>query len=262
MNFEFKERYDFNDLVKIMRCLRQPGGCPWDIEQTHESIRQNFIEETYEAIEAIDNKDMVLLREELGDVLLQVVFHAQIEEEKGTFDINDVANDVCQKLIIRHPHVFGTVEANTTDKVLDNWDKIKMSTKSQKTQSESMDSVARTLPSLMRASKIQNKAAKVGFDFENMDDAMAKVREELDEVKEAYASGDEQARVEEVGDLLFSAVNVARLAGVDSEKSLYDACEKFISRFTKMEKLAAARGKELKALGLTELDSLWNEVKK
>lgn len=262
MDFEFKEKYDFDDLVKVMKCLRQPGGCPWDIEQTHESIRQNFIEETYEAIEAIDNKDMALLREELGDVLLQVVFHAQIEEEKGTFNINDVANDVCQKLIIRHPHVFGSVEANTTDKVLDNWDKIKMNTKSQKTQSEAMDSVARTLPSLMRAAKIQHKAAKVGFDFKNLNDAAAKVCEELDEVKQAYESGDENDRTEEAGDLLFAAVNVARLAGVDSEKSLYYACEKFITRFKKMEELSAQQGKELKELELAELDFLWNEAKK
>lgn len=259
MDFEFKEKYDFDDLLKIMKCLRSPGGCPWDIEQTHESIRQNFIEETYEVIEAIDNKDADLLKEELGDVLLQVVFHSQIEEEKGTFDINDVANDICQKLIIRHPHVFGTVQADTTDKVLDNWDKIKMNTKSQKMQSQAMDSVARSLPSLMRASKVQHKAAKVGFDFENVDDALVKVDEELDEVRCAKNSAQLE---EEFGDLLFAVVNAARLAGVDSEKALYNANEKFIARFTKMEQLANKQGKELKDMSLTELDSLWNEAKK
>ena len=194
MNFKFKEKYDFDDLVEIVRCLRMPDGCPWDKVQTHKSIRQDFIEETYEVIEAIDNEDTALLREELGDVLLQVVFHTQIEREKQTFDIHDVANDICQKLIIRHPHVFGTVQADTTEKVLDNWDKIKMQTKSQSRLSESMDSIARSLPSLMRASKIQKKAAKIGFDFENIDDAADKVCEELAEVKEAVRSGNEEAK--------------------------------------------------------------------
>lgn len=261
MDFEFKDRYDFDDLVEIVRCLRLPDGCPWDKVQTHKSIRQDFIEETYEVIEAIDNEDTELLREELGDVLLQVVFHAQIEREKAVFDINDVANDICRKLIVRHPHVFGDVNADTTDKVLDNWDKIKMQTKAQSTQSESMDSIARSLPSLMRAAKLQKKAAKVGFDFDNLDAAAEKVTEELAEVKAAVSSGDENAKADEIGDLLFSVVNVARFAGVDSEKALYDACEKFLSRFTAMEKSAAAKGMELKDLSLSELDSLWNEAK-
>lgn len=261
MDFEFKEKYDFDDLVEVVRCLRLPDGCPWDREQTHKSIRQDFIEETYEVIEAIDNGDAELLREELGDVLLQVVFHAQIEREKGVFDINDVANDICKKMIIRHPHVFGDVNADTTEKVLDNWDKIKMQTKSQSTQSESMDSIARSLPSLIRASKMQKKAAKVGFDFECFDDAAAKVVEELSEVREAIESGDENAKAEEIGDLLFSVVNVARFVGVDGEKALYDACEKFLSRFTAMEKSAGENGVELQDLSLSELDSLWEKAK-
>ena len=151
MDFQFKDRYSFDDLVEVVRCLRLPDGCPWDKEQTHKSIRQDFIEETYEVIEAIDNDDAEGLREELGDVLLQVVFHAQIEREKGVFNIDDVANDVCQKMIVRHPHVFGEVKADTTEKVLDNWDKIKMQTKEQTTQSEAMDSIARSLPALVRA---------------------------------------------------------------------------------------------------------------
>lgn len=261
MDFTFKDKYDFNDLVEIVRCLRLPDGCPWDKEQTHKSIRQDFIEETYEVIEAIDNEDTALLKEELGDVMLQVVFHTQIEREKGTFDINDVANDICQKMIIRHPHVFGEVKAETTDKVLDNWDKIKMRTKSQKTQSESMDSIARSLPSLIRAAKMQKKAAKVGFDFESLEDAANKVIEELSEVRSACADDSETDRAEEIGDLLFSVVNVSRLAGVDSEKALYDACEKFLARFTAMEKLSNAKGVQMNDLSLSELDSLWNEVK-
>lgn len=261
MDFKFKERYDFYDLVELVKCLRSPDGCPWDKEQTHKSIRQDFIEETYEVIEAIDNEDTALLKEELGDVMLQVVFHTQIEREKGVFDINDVANDICQKMIIRHPHVFGEVSADTTDKVLDNWDKIKMKTKEQKTQSESMDSIARSLPSLIRASKMQKKAAKVGFDFESLDDAADKVAEELAEVRTACSDGDENERAEEIGDLLFSVVNLSRFAGIDSEKALYDACEKFLARFTSMEKSANANGKQLNDLSLSELDSLWNEAK-
>lgn len=262
MDFEFKEKYTFDDLVYVVKCLRQPDGCPWDREQTHKSIRQDFIEETYEVIEAIDNDDEAGLREELGDVLLQVVFHTQIETERGTFNIDDVANDVCQKMIVRHPHVFGTVKADTTEKVLDNWEKIKMQTKSQTTQSEAIDSIARSLPSLMRAKKIQKKAAKVGFDFACLEDAAAKVSEELEEVKSACKNGSEADKSEEIGDLLFSVVNVARFAGVDSEKALYDACDKFIERFKKMESAAAEQGSELQDLSISELDSLWNEAKK
>lgn len=168
MNFTEKENYNFNDLVEIVKILRAPDGCPWDREQTHKSIRSNFIEETYEAVEAIDTDDLDLLKEELGDVLLQVALHAEIESEQGTFDINDVCDGICKKLIIRHPHVFGDVNADTTEQVLKNWDAIKMKTKSQKTQTQAILSVSKALPSLMRSTKIQQKAAKVGFDWENV----------------------------------------------------------------------------------------------
>ena len=261
MDFQFKDKYNFDDLVEIVRCLRLPDGCPWDKVQTHKTIRQDLIEETYEVVEAIDNDDPEGLREELGDVLLQVVFHTQIEREKGVFDIDDVANDVCQKMITRHPHVFGEVKADTVGKVLDNWDKIKMETKEQKSQSEAMDSIARSLPSLMRAQKIQKKAAKVGFDFANADDAAVKVSEELAELLEATKSGDESAVAEEAGDLLFAAVNTVRLAGVNSEKALYDACEKFLSRFKEVEKGIAAQGKTFEECSISELDDLWNQAK-
>ena len=163
MNFTEKENYNFNDLVEIVKILRAPDGCPWDREQTHKSIRSNFIEETYEAVEAIDTDDLDLLKEELGDVLLQVALHAEIESEQGTFDINDVCDGICKKLIIRHPHVFGDVNADTTEQVLKNWDAIKMKTKSQKTQTQAILSVSKALPSLMRSTKIQQKAAKVGL---------------------------------------------------------------------------------------------------
>lgn len=261
MDFQFKDKYNFDDLVEIVRCLRLPDGCPWDKVQTHKSIRQDLIEETYEVVEAIDSDSAEGLREELGDVLLQVVFHAQIERENGAFDINDVANDVCQKMIVRHPHVFGEVKADTVGKVLDNWDKIKMQTHEQTTQTEAMDSIARSLPSLMRAHKIQKKAAKVGFDFPNVDDAADKVTEELAEFKEAVAKGNEADIAEEAGDLLFAAVNAVRLAGVNSEKALYDANEKFLARFAAVEERLTAEGKKFEDCSLKELDSIWDQVK-
>ena len=165
IDFKQKEKYDINDLIEIMRSLRAPGGCPWDAEQTHESIRKNLIEETYEVVEAIDKKDSGMLLEELGDLLMQVVFHAQMEDEKGVFNFDDVADGVCKKLIERHPHVFGEVEVSGVDDVLDNWDAIKRRKKGQKKGSEPMLSVPRELPALMRAAKIQQKASAVGFDW-------------------------------------------------------------------------------------------------
>ncbi len=262
MKYKEKENYDFNDLVEIVKILRSPGGCPWDREQTHKSIRQNFIEETYEAVEAIDTDDLDLLKEELGDVLLQVALHSEIESEKGTFNINDVCDGICKKLIIRHPHVFGDVTAETTDVVLKNWDAIKMRTKSQKTQTQAILSVSKALPSLMRSTKIQQKAAKVGFDWESTDGAFEKLIEECDELKAAIESGDAANQREELGDVLFSVVNVARFLNIDSEHALYDACDKFTDRFSSVERLCAERGIDMKTAPITLLDSLWDEVKK
>lgn len=204
-----KNEHRISDLVDIMRILRSEGGCPWDIEQTHESIRKNLIEETYEVVEAIDNKDMALMREELGDLLLQVVFHARIAEENGHFNFNDVCNDICKKLIIRHPHIFSDVEADTSEKVLDNWDKIKMQEKKQKTPIESMDSVSRALPSLMRAEKLASKAAKAGLDKTTLE--------------------------EKVGQLLLLTASICKECDIDGEKALYDACEKMIDDKKKEE---------------------------
>ncbi|MBQ6626639.1 MAG: nucleoside triphosphate pyrophosphohydrolase [Ruminococcus sp.] len=261
MDFIRKSKYDFNDLVEIMRILRSPDGCPWDRVQTHESIRQNFIEETYEAIEAIDTNDVELMREELGDVMMQVVFHALMEEENGNFDMNDVCDEVCKKLIVRHPHVFADTVADTADEVLTNWDKIKMETKSQKSQSEVLSSVSKALPALMYSQKVQHKAAKVGFDFEKTDDTLMKVEEELSELKTAIENNDEENMSEELGDLLFSVVNVARFIKVDSEKALYDATLKFTNRFAKVEKLCKERNIDMATASLSTLDSLWDEVK-
>ena len=261
MNFERKSKYDFYDLVEIMKILRSPDGCPWDRVQTHESIRADFIEETYEAIEAIDTKDTALLREELGDVMLQVVFHSTIEQENGGFDINDVCDEVCKKLIIRHPHVFADTIADTPDEVLKNWDIIKMQTKSQKSQSEVLGSVSKALPALMYSQKIQKKAAKVGFDFEKTEDALSKVSEELAELKTAIDNNDAENMSEELGDLLFSVVNVARFIKVDSEKALYDATLKFTDRFGKVEALCVDKGIDMTTAPMSVLDSLWDEVK-
>lgn len=262
MSFTKKERYDFNDLVEIMKFLRAPDGCPWDRVQTHESIRSNLIEETYEVIEAIDTKDNELMKEELGDVLLQVVFHSEMAEEDGAFNIDDVIHDVCHKLVIRHPHVFGDVKADNSEEALASWNDVKMKTKSQKKQSEAMLSVSRALPSLMRATKIQQKAAKVGFDWADVSGAMDKVDEEYCELKEAVNNGSEAEMAEELGDLLFSVVNVSRFIGVDSEKALYDACDKFTERFQEVEKLCEERNIDMESATVCELDSLWEEVKK
>lgn len=261
MDFQQKPNYGFDDLIEIMKILRAPGGCPWDREQTHKSIRQNFIEETYEAIEAIDTEDRELLKEELGDVLLQVVFHSEMESEKGSFDINDVCDGICKKLIVRHPHIFADVKADTADEVLKNWDNIKMKTKSQKTQSDAMDSVSKSLPSLMRSEKLQKKAAKVGFDWPDVNGALQKVEEETQELKQAIENQDKENMAEELGDLLFSVVNVSRFIKVDSEEALYYACDKFTKRFRKVENLAKERNVSIESASLSQLDSLWDEVK-
>ena len=261
-NFKFKNRYDVNDLIDIVEILRSPGGCPWDREQDHKSIRRDFLEETYEVIEAINKDDKDLLLEELGDVLLQVVFHTQIEREKGTFELSDVADGISKKMIERHPHVFGDVNAETSEQVLENWDVIKKRTKQQKTQTESMLSIPREFPALMRADKVQKKASKVGFDWDSVDGAFDKVSEELEELKSAYSEGNQDNIREELGDLLFSVVNVSRFVKVDSEEALTNSTDKFIDRFSKVEKMANEQGMDMKNTDLSELDKLWDLAKK
>ena len=260
-NFQFKDKYDCNDLINIVRVLRAPGGCPWDAEQTHESIRKDFIEETYEVIEAINKKDPAMLREELGDVLLQVVFHTLIETEKGVFTFDDVTDEICKKLIIRHPHVFGDVNVSSTEEVLTNWDAIKMQTKKQKTVTETMLSVPRELPALMRAAKVQKKASKIGFDWPDINGALMKVREETAEFEEALGKKDPEEIKDELGDLLFAVVNASRFACVDSEEALTGATDKFLSRFAIVEKLAEQEGTDINTAGLEKLDELWDKAK-
>ena len=258
--FPIKEKYDFDDLCAVMKILRGEGGCPWDREQTHESIRKNFIEETYEVAEAIDTKDRKLLCEELGDVLLQVVFHAQMEKEKGVFDMDDVADGICKKLIFRHPHIFGDVKVGSTDEILSNWDDLKRKEKKQETDTSTLESVSKSLPSLIRAQKLQKKAAKVGFDWPDVSGALDKVEEELAEVRAAIG-GDGDVE-EEIGDLIFAVTNVSRFVKVDSERAAEKTCNKFVRRFADMEQQAKTQGKQLSELTLEEMDALWDEAKK
>lgn len=256
-----KENYKFYDLVELMKILRSENGCPWDREQTHESIKRYLIEETYEVLEAIDKGDKSLLCEELGDLLLQIVFHARIAEENKDFDIDDVITGVSRKMYSRHTHVFGEDKAETADDVLQNWDKIKRNEKKIKTYSDEMKSIAANLPALMRSYKIQQKAAKVGFDWEKVEDAVDKVYEELEELKGARESKDKTKIEEELGDLLFAVVNVSRFLDVHPELALTNTSEKFIKRFQYIEENATKVRKKLEEMSLEEMDDLWNKAK-
>lgn len=260
MDFTFKKRYNIEDMLEIMRILRSENGCPWDREQDHHSIRKDFIEEVYEAVEAIDLEDTALLREELGDVLLQVVFHSRIEEEKGSFNFDDVVNEVCQKLVIRHPHVFGDVSVKNSDDVLKNWNNIKQETKGQETYTETLESVCSALPALMRAQKLGQRAKRAGLDFADTVSALDALESEIAELKAAIA---ENSNVEEeIGDVLFSAVNVSRLCGYDAEEALTRSSDKFIDRFRKTEELTRFDGTDMKSLNIDELDAYWQKAKK
>lgn len=262
VEFDFKPKYDVNDLLSIMKILRSENGCPWDREQDHKSIRNNFIEETYEAVEAIDTDDSELLLEELGDVLLQVVFHSQIENEQGGFDFSDVADGICKKLIVRHPHVFGDLSVNNSDDVLQNWEKIKNAKKGHKKTSENLLGVSVALPALMRSAKVQQRASNGGFDWDDIKGPFDKIDEEIEELKEAVDSKNHEAIEDELGDLLFSAVNLSRFVKVNPEEALTASCNKFIDRFIKVEKLAEERGLNMQTASIDELDKLWEEVKR
>lgn len=260
--FVLKDKYNMDDLVAIIKVLRAPGGCPWDREQTHESIKKNFIEETYEVVEAINKQSPDMLREELGDVLSQIVLHSEMESENGNFSFDDVVNDIVQKLVVRHPHVFGEVVANNTAEALNSWDAVKLKTKGQKNQTESMLSVPRELPALMRAQKIQHKAAKIGFDWDNVGGAVDKLYEEIDELKTAMEQGKRLDIEDEFGDVLFSCVNIARFIDVDSEEALTASTDKFMSRFSLVEQMASEQGIDMKSSSIEELDRLWDKAKK
>ena len=261
VEYQQKDKYNISDLVEIVRLLRSKDGCPWDKEQTHESIRSDFIEETCEVIEAIDLKDTDLLQEELGDVLLQVVFHTSIDTDAGSFDFDDVCDGICKKLIVRHPHVFGDTIANNTEQVLKNWDAIKMKTKNQETYTDTLNSVAKSLPSLMRAQKVGKRAMRAGMDFRCADDAVACISSEKAELDAAIAAKDQQNIEEEIGDLLFSVVNAARHLGVNAELALKASTEKFIKRFAVTEDLTRSDGIDMSTLPIEELDVYWDKAK-
>lgn len=254
-----RQRFCFSDLVEVMGILRGEGGCPWDREQTHESLRKYLIEEAWEAVGAIDEGDPDHLADELGDVLLQVVFHASIGQAHGTFSLSDVTTDICRKMIYRHAHIFGDAVCHTSGEVSASWEALKMTEKGLSTQAEVLQDVSLGLPALMRAGKVQKKAALVGFDWDTPQEALPKVHEEAEEVLEELVKGADPG--EELGDLLFSCVNVARLCGLEPEFLLKHATEKFIRRFEAMENLIISDGKALKGLTLSEMDVYWNRVK-
>ena len=252
---------DFYDLLKVMETLRGEDGCPWDIEQTHESLKRYLIEECYEVLEAIDENNDEALVEELGDVLLQVVFHAQVGKEDGFYNINDVIKAVTDKMITRHPHVFSDVKVSGSEEVLTNWEDIKGKEKSFENYTDTLRHVPKNLPGLYRAEKVQYKAAKVGFDWADVRPAMDKVLEELDEVKDVYKTNNRAKIQEEVGDLIFAVVNVARILDIDPEFAVNYTIDKFIKRFQFIEESATKKGLNLKDMTLEEMDQLWNEAK-
>lgn len=252
--------FDIQPLADVMRTLREPGGCPWDREQTHKSIRSNMIEEVYEYLEAVDADDVEGMREELGDVLMQVVFHARMAQEAGRFDLQDVIDEVVDKLIRRHPHVFGDTHVDGSDEVLRNWEAIKKEEK--KERKHVLDGVAQGLPALMRAYKLQSKAAKVGFDWDDIKGVWAKVEEELGELQAAIASGDKAAAESELGDVLFALVNYARHNKIEPEAALNGTNNRFAKRFGYVEQSVEASGKAWQDFSLHELDKFWDEAKK
>lgn len=254
-----KESYNFDDLRLIVSLLRSKCGCPWDMEQTHKSIRNDFIEETYEVIEAIDTEDPKLLREELGDVMLQVVFHAQIEDEKNVFNIDDVSNDICRKLIHRHPHVFGSVKVEDSNEVLSNWDKIKSDEKGRATYSDKLHAIPPMFPALMRAQKVGKKASC--FDFKDSEEVYLKIYEEIEEIKDAADHKNHDEIEEEIGDLLLTVTSLSRKLGVNSEEALFRATNKFIERFEAVENEVILMGKSIDEMSSAELDNIWEKIK-
>lgn len=266
-----------SQLREIVAKLRAPDGCPWDREQTHATLRSAAIEEAYEVVEAIDRADLEHLREELGDLLLQVVMHAQIAAEAKQFDFDEIARGISEKLIRRHPHVFGKIKAADSDTVLKNWDEIKRAEREKKAvanagntdptavslgfQNSVLDGVSAALPALMRAEKVQKRAARVGFDWENLHGIVEKIREEVVEVETEIQSGQRERLEEELGDLLFAVVNLTRKAKFEAEILLNAATNKFITRFQKLESEVARRNQKLDQLTLAELDAIWEEIK-
>ncbi len=259
--FEIKEKYNIDDLRAIMKVLRSDKGCPWDREQDHKSIRMDVLEEAYEVAEAIDSADNVLLKEELGDLLLQIVFHSELESEMNNYDFDDVCDGICKKLIYRHPHVFGDVKVNSTADVLKNWDVLKSKSKNEETASDRLRSVPKLLPALMRGEKVGKRAANAGFDFTSTEEVIERLKSEISELENAISTGSDIKIEEELGDILFSCTNLSRFLKKDSEKALTFAINKFIIRFSGVETLIREDGKVLSELSQEELNEYWEKVK-
>lgn len=256
-----KDKYSFSDLVGIMALLRSEDGCPWDREQDHQTLKRYLIEETYEVLEAIDLKDRKKLCEELGDVLLQIVFHGRIAEEEGTFTIEDIITGISRKMILRHTHVFGEDKADTAEEVVVNWEEIKKKEKGISKQTDVLKDVPANLPALMRSYKVQQKASQVGFDWDNTEDVFKKVYEEIKELEDVYCSKNMDRITDEMGDVFFSLVNLSRFLKVQPELALTDATNKFIRRFQYIEEESSKAGKKLEEMSLSEMDELWNKAK-
>lgn len=261
-NAHNKNKKVLNELILILKQLRGENGCPWDKAQTHESLKPCLIEETYEVIDAIEKKDQSALKEELGDLLLQIVFHTNLAEEQGCFDMGDVIQAVCDKMIYRHPHVFSNAEANSVGDVLVTWEEMKKKEKKNETYTQNMKHIPKELPALMKSYKVQKKAANVGFDWDNIQGAFDKIKEETEELIEIYDHQDMDKKIEEVGDLLFAVVNAARFLKIDPEDALNKTISKFINRFNYIEEASIGQKREISEMTLEEMDALWEEAKK
>ena len=251
----------FDRLLDLMRRLRAPGGCPWDAEQTHESLKRYLLEETYEVMEAIDSKSTKMLKEELGDLLLQTVFHTVIAEENGDFTMDDVLQVLCDKLVRRHPHVFSGLKIDSINDLVVNWENIKKVEKGDERIS-ALSGVPPQLPALLHAQKITEKASRVGFDWDHVDSVFAKVLEELKELEETLITGDQERMEAELGDLLFATVNLGRFLSINPEDALRKTISRFITRFNHVEDSLHAQGRTLQEASLEQMDSLWEEAKK
>lgn len=257
-----EKKYTYEEFLQIIKRLRAEDGCPWDRAQTHESLKPCMLEEAYEVVEAIDQKDEENLKEELGDVLLQVVMHAQIAEEENWFDMADIVDGIASKMVSRHPHIFGDASVTTSEEVLDQWEAIKKKEKHETTIYESLKRVPKALPANIRAAKVQKKAAVTGYEFADIHQVWDKVREELEELENAVLEGNQAHIDDEFGDVMFSLINYFRFLGVNAENSLTNAIEKFINRLGSVENLAKSKGLELSALDPEQLDQLWELNKK
>ncbi len=257
-----RTRYTFDDLTAIMKRLRSPGGCPWDRKQTHRSLLPYLIEESYEVVDSVNRRNMNDLREELGDVLLQVVFHSQLADERDKFDIDDVVDQICRKLIVRHPHVFAKAKRLSANQVLDNWEKIKLAEpKKKRSKKGVLSGVPRTLPALLRAFRIQEKTARFGFDWKNPTQVFTKVREEVGELRQSLKAKRKPEIEHELGDLFFALVNLSRHLDIDPENALAKTNQRFIRRFEYIERALPKSGKDVTTASLQEMDALWDEAK-